>query len=263
MKLEGPYQKYVMGKSPSHSSTSLLSSNFSGIDQKTLLSILEAYGAVKDGKIASKAISEGLVDTCGKKGLWNLDKVHNLLKKNGMSGLKRVYANQTLTIPPSRDFSTLSVIASHFDTSATTVGKWMDELGMRDKEGLPLEKYIKSGMATVVEMQKPGKKKQYTKFGKWNLHATVEKLRDEGGHPLDFDYEKSLKGKGRNSDVKIDTVDSRVSDFCKEFTRLYNSKDRQCLNLVAKTPRGILERAEIKLQRPGFFLMNKYKRKFS
>lgn len=262
MELEPPIKKHLLGKLPTHSSTKNLASNFKGYSDEFMVKVLESGGYLEKGRFTMKARNSGLVDSCESKALWNLSLLQELLRSEGLKA-DRAYVNQELPVNPSVDpvYTGLAQIGVHFEVSGPTVGKWMDKLGLREENSLPKEKYVKDGLAVIAEMTMPGKKKQTKKFAKWDLYRVVPML-VEAGHPLDFNYEKSLKGKGKNSDVKVTGIDLRVKEFCKEFVSLYNAKDRQALKLVDKTPKLILNRAEDKLKKPGFFSEDRYKRRF-
>lgn len=256
--LPPPVSQYLSGKLPTHSSTQSLESNFKGLPPGFLLSILEQQGLVADGKPVRRAVEEGFIDVCAKDALWNLDKVSALLAKGGLKPV-RAYANQKLPpIEPTPRFGSLTTVSTYFNVSEIQVGRWLDELGLRDNKE-PTKDVIKSGLAQVIVM--PGKKNKGRSYVQWEVPRTVKVLHD-AGHPLDFDFQKSLKGKGKNSNVEVTTVDGRVKEFLEEFIPLFNARDVKVKTLVAKTPTGIKARAEERLGKPGFFSQKHWEQTF-
>lgn len=259
--LEAPINRHILGKTPTHSKSASLASNFKGLDQTALRFILaKASYLSAEGKPTQTALKAGLLDKCEKFFLWNLDAVEKELRKLGALATRQ-FANQKL--PPIESFEpvwvNLSTLGSYFNASGATVGKWIGELKLKDREGMASESTIERGLATVVEMSAGANKTR--KINQWNLRPMQEMLM-KAGHPLDFDYEKSLKGKSKNSDVAVTSIDSRVDEFTKEFMKLLKdpAMKSQLQSLVKRTPKIILKRAESKLQKPGFILEGKYLR---
>jgi hypothetical protein len=254
-KLAGPLVKYTSGAFPSHSSSITLASNFKGLDANALRFILFKEGWVTDkGGPTKKAATDGLVDALDGKALWNLKEVEVRLASLGNS-FERAAVNQELKIPASNEplWVNLGTIASYFSVSANEVGKWLDKLGLRDEEKMATTDAMERGLATIVEMSSGAGKNQTRKINHWNLQD-VQKLLLEDGHYLNFDYEASLKGKGRNSDVKVETVDDRAKAFAREFTTVFKDKSRrrELPELIRKTPKIILKKADELIGRPGF-----------
>lgn len=268
-RLEPPVKRYVLGKLPSHSSTMKLHENYADVGVAKIMSSLTKAGYLTpDGKPTRKAFTDNVAEVCEKNMLWNLDAVTNLLVSDyGSRASRRVYVNQNIPLEPSLDpkFVAMSVIGSYFNASSVKVGKWLNELGLRDEEGLPSKEAQDRALARVetMETRSNAGKKSTRKFGLWNLYEIVTMLHREG-HPIDIDYESTLKGKGKNSDVTVQTgIEPRVNEFIKAFVPLYNAGDKECMRLVMKSPTLIKKRAEEKLGKPGLFTKNLYKNRLS
>lgn len=265
--LEPPVKQYLLGKLPSHSDTAHLADHFHGLSATSLNAVLQSGGYIEStgGRVKplESAVSSGLIDKCGKVYIWNIEAVAQVLAKAGLK-VKRQYANQTLKIPNDGTFVSLSDIARHFNQPSTVVGKWLEEAGVR-KHGKATEWAYKNGLAksnSFKQTTNANKKKSVT-YDKWNAYRTVKLLMSKG-HPLDFDYQKSLKGSGKNSEVTVSNdMEKRVSAFLGEFVPLYNGKDASIHRLVAKTPTAILKRAEKRLGKPGFLLKETYRQRFA
>lgn len=261
-KLSPPYRKYILGARPTHAVTDNIHEAFEGITLELMHSLLKSKGYLSENKKPTKkAVNDGLIDACEGKALWNLEAVSLFLKSGGMNP-KRANSNQSFEISYEGDkFVTLTVLSSYFNNTPAEVGRWLTKLGYRGKDGLPSKEWVKKGLAQIGETKIMGK--QTKKVSLWELKQTMDIL-ISNGYILDFDYEKSLKGRGRNSDVKVDSIDSRVDQFLREFVPLYNGKDSLgTRRLVSKTPKAILLRAEKKLsQKEGFLTMGLYNRRF-
>lgn len=252
-----PAKRHTSGKLPTHSSTKNLSINFAHLDQTSLMSVLQSCDVVDaHNKPQKQAVQHELVDRCGKIFLWNLENLEKFLV-NAHLTVKRCYVNQEPPVKNSMEptWANLTTIGTYFNVSATQVGKWLDELDLREQGGLPNKYSTDQGLSQVVEMSAGGKKTR--KIAQWDLHLIIDLLMNEG-HPLDFDYSKTLSGKGKNSAVEVSSMDSRARSFAKEFTNLYNERSQDCKDLVRKTPKPILEKAEDLLKKPGFILDGKY-----
>lgn len=260
-KLEPPIKRYLTGRRPSHSSTADLSKNFKNLDPNALLFIFNKAGYLtEEYKPTKKAVEDGLIDSCEKKVLWRLDKVEEKIKESGMN-VERQSVNQEIKDNTGGEpkFVGLGVIATYFNTTANQIGKWLDELDLRDDEKMGNQTAMDKGLATVVEMNADSAGKKTRKIAMWDLILTQEILL-EAGHELDFDYEKSLKGKGKNSDVKVSTIDERAKEFAKEFTSMFKnpSTRKQCPVIVRKQPKLILKKAEELMKKPGFLTNDTY-----
>jgi hypothetical protein len=254
-KLAGPLAKYTSGAFPSHSATASLASNFKGLDPNALRFILFKEGLVTEkGGPTKKSAAEDLVDALDGKALWNLKALEERLTALGNT-FERAAVNQELKLASGSEpvWVNLGTIASYFSVTANEVGKWLDKLELRDDEKMATNEAMERGLATIVEMSSGAGKNQTRKINHWNLHE-VQKLLLEDGHYLNFDYEASLKGKGRNSDVKVETVDDRAKAFAREFTTIFKDKARrrELPGLISRTPKIILKKADELIGRPGF-----------
>lgn len=260
-KLEPPIKRYLTGRRPSHSSTADLSKNFKNLDPNALLFIFNKAGYLtEEYKPTKKAVEDGLIDSCEKKVLWKVDAVKEKLHELGMT-VERQSMNQTIKDNTGGEpkFVGLGVIATYFNVTANTIGKWLDDLDLRDDEKMGNSEAMDKGLATVVEMNADTAGKKTRKIAMWDLVLTQEVLL-EAGHELDFDYEKSLKGKGKNSDVTVTTIDDRAREFAKEFTQLFKNPEtrKQCSVIVRKQPKLVLKKAEELMKKPGFLTNDVY-----
>lgn len=261
--LEGTIRKYTTGKLPSHSRTADLGEHYAGLSKATMLSVLTAAGLLKDGKPTKRATAAGVVDECQRAPLWNLDMLASYLSTNAGMRPTRIYANQKLPSPAANEeerWGALTTVATYFNVSAQQVGKWMDDLGLRTEAGEPSARAADENLGKVITTptKRYGKHRTYTQ---WDVVAVV-RLLHEAGHPLDFDYEASLRGKGKNTDVTVTSIDARVQSFLESFVPAYNAGDASCQHLVSKTPKPVLKRAETRLNKPGFFTRGTYREKF-
>lgn len=260
-KLTGSAARYTSGAYPSHSAHSKLASNFEHMDANALRFILRKRGWVTDtGSPTKKAAADGVIDALGGQPLWNLKELERILTENG-DRLTRKPVNQDLPEPESAEPSwvNLGTVGSYFSVSASIVGKWLDQLELRDADKMGSKDAADQGLCTTVEMSTGQGKNQTRKITHWNLYA-VQKLLMEAGHLLDFDYESTLKGRGRNSDVEVDTVESRAKAFAKEFTTIFKdkAKRRELPELVRRTPKPIQRKAEELIGRLGFITEGVY-----
>lgn len=258
--LAPPLKRHTSGAYPTYSLTSTLHSNFRGLQPEALRFMLQSSGHMSaEGRPTKKAASDGLVDACENKALWNLDKLHKLLAEAG-NRLERAPVNQVFKGSGSFEpqWVNLGTLGTYFSVSSTILGRWLDELGLREDDGMATKDSLDRGLATVVEMSAGGKNKT-RKITQWNLEPTIEILM-EAGKLLDFNYEASLKGKGRNSDVQVETVESRAREFAKTFSTLFRhpTERRSLPELVKKVPKPIQKKAEELLKRPGFITENQY-----
>lgn len=244
--LQPPFKQYLLGKSPSHSTTLFLHDNFVGMTQENISSILSSFGYIKNNKPTQKALDDELVDICERKVLWNIHKCMNFFIKIGLN-VKRKYANQTIPDIDPSTFVTLSVVATHFNVSAATIGKWIDSLHLREN-GVPRKDLIKQGIVVESSFKDATTRKTRT-FFKWNCLWLVEKLVQEG-HPLDFDYMKSLEGRGKNSDVHISHMSDRIIEITEHFIHLYNSGNhKEARRFVQQQPSSVIRQVEDKLHK--------------
>lgn len=257
--LTPPVNRHITGKLPTHSSSVKLASNFKDLDKNALLFILNKAGYMSvEGKPTKAAAEAGLIDRCEKSALWNLEKVSETLTALGQH-TERAYVNQELPEYASMEpiWVNLGTLGTYFNATAKTVGKWLDDLGLKDDEGMASGEALDQGLASVMEMNAGGKKTR--SINHWNLRLMQEKLM-AAGHPLDFDYEKNLKGTGRNSDVEVTSIDGRAREFAKEFLKLFKdpATRTQSIDLVRKNPTLIVKKAEVLMKRPGFISSGEY-----
>lgn len=260
--LEGPVKRYTSGAFPTHSETGKLAENFKNMNPLALQFMLHKEGWMSEaGKPTKKAAEAGLVDRCVNSALWNLKTLQERLEALGNT-LERQAVNQELKEPKGTEpsWANLGTIGTYFSASATIVGRWLSELGYRTEDGMATDEALEEGLATNFEMATGQGKNKTRKITHWNLYL-VQKILMEAGHPLNFDYEKSLKGSGRNSDVKVETVDDRARAFAKEFVRIFKDKEerRSLPSLVSKTPKIIQQKAEELIGKPGFITRESYK----
>lgn len=261
-KLPPPILRHTSGAFPSHSSTMDLHKNFKNMDMNALGFImvkLEYFERVENNfKPTKKAVADGLIDACEKKALWKLDKVAEILSEQG-NEVERSPVNQELKAPKSLEpkWVNLGTIGTYFNVTANQIGKWLTELGYKDNSGEITEEAKEFGLATESEMNAGGKKTR--KIIMWDLYPTQKVLVD-AGHLLDFDYEKTLKGTGKNSDVSVISFDDKAKEFAEKFVELYKDKKRrpEIKSLVRRTPKPIQDKAEVLLKKPGLFSKEKY-----
>lgn len=256
--LEPPIKRYLSGARPSHSKTSEIANNFKNIDANTLATIFQAGGYFNgDNKPTQKCIEDGLIDSCDKKILWNLNVISETLEKAGVK-LERNAVNQEIVFPEDGEpvWANLGTIGTYFSVTANQIGKWLDDLNYREKN-MPTKDAMDAGLAILVEMNAGGKKTR--QVAHWNLHVVQQALVD-AGHELNFNYEESLRGKGKNSDVNVSAIDQRAADFAREFAKMYKNADTRenTKKLVKSTPLLIQQKAETLLKRPGFITKGEY-----
>lgn len=258
--LEPPIIQYLEGRRPSHSGTLRLHENFEGMDATALRFVLQKAGYLDaDGRVTQKAADENMVDRCERKLLWNLDKVQEVLTSMKLHAARKS-VNQELNLASSAEpkWVNQGTIATFFNVSANKVGKWLTDEGMKKGDTMTPEAFD-SGIGVVTTMNAGGNKTRNILM--WDLHRTIEFLL-ERGYELDRRSMEALKGKGKNSDVTLDTMDARAEAFVKEFMVMFrNPKERrECIRLVGKTSKGILMRAEKLMNKPGFFAKEEYRK---
>lgn len=258
-KLEPPMKKYLTGRRPTHSSSQNLHQNFASMDKTMMVNIMQAGGYMNnEGAPTRKSLDDGLIDTCERKALWNLDNVEKILLKAGLKPTRQS-VNQEIKVPEDGKprFVNLGTIATYFNVTANTIGKWLDALELRDSDGMGNEEAMDKGLATIVEMSAGPNKTR--KIAMWELVLTQEILL-QNGHELDFDYNKTLKGNAKNSDVQVSSIDERAKEFAKEFISLIKDPKRryETEKLVRKTPKPIVKKAEELMKKPGFITTGKY-----
>lgn len=255
--LKSPARRYTTGKLPSHSELETLHENFKQMPAAVVETVLKGKGYLSDaGKPTKRALSDKVLDVCDKRFLWRITAIESVLKEAGLTP-KRTYANQRIDSPKSNDptWVNLTTLATYFNATPATVGKWLDAQGLRESDGLPTKDAQDQGLGNISEMS-AGKKKT-RKIAMWESYRIRVMLRDSG-HPLDFDYMKSLEAKGKNSAVQVQTIDSRAEEFARGFVKVFKAGDRRKVqDFVGKTPKPILTRAEKLIKKPEGWLVNK------
>lgn len=262
--LEQPVKRWITGKLPTHSGTKNLHKNFKNIDEQKFYGILMKNGFINNlKKPTKKSLEAGLLDTCGKNAIWNLQKVEQLFVKAGVN-ISRQIVNQEISGDPNGipEWVNLGTIASYFNVTGTTVGKWLTKLDLRDKKGNANQKAIDSNLGNNDEItMKINGRKTTKKMTRWNLYA-IQELLLKNGYEMDFDYAKHLKGTGKNSDVKVTTIDDRAQLFMEKFTTTFkNTKLRKdCIRIVEKENKLVVKKAEELMGKPGFITKEEYKK---
>lgn len=180
----------------------------------------------------------------------------------------------------------LGTIGTYFGVGNVVIGKWLDHLGFRAK---PTMQKNESGAVDMLDMAREAQKKQIDGFiGKeptekafnmglartitvtnrkqqeidivqWNLDLCKAVL-VKAGHPLDTEHKMALKGKGKNSDVKVNGMDKRAQELYVEWAKLYNNPaDRwKIKKLFSGQPILLLNKVEELMQMPGYISNKKY-----
>jgi hypothetical protein len=258
--LEPPLKRHLMGALPTHSSTIKLADNFKGLHPDALRFILLKAGYLNEaGSPTKAAVAAGLIDTCERKALWRLTAVASFLESEG-NAAERAYVNQEVEpITGDPRWVNLGTLGTYFNVAGPTVGKWLDALDLREDDGMANVMALEGGLASTAEMNAGGNRTR--KITQWNL-GPVRELLLEAGHPLDRSYDALMKGKGRNSDVTVSSMEARAKEFAKEFIRLYNDRGTraECVPLVRKTAKPIVKLAEDLLKKPGFISTEAYRK---
>lgn len=286
MQLPPPLADHIGGDRPTHTSLAGLSERL-GTPPEKLADVLTKLGYLSPArKATSLAVSHGLVDTCEGKLLWRIMKARELInlpsQKSTTPGSRQTSAS-VRTEPALVDLDT---IGTYFGVSKIQVGKWLDALGLRAMPTLetkpdgthdmldvarqeqqrqsagfiakePTEKALESGVAKIITVT--GKKDKTFDITKWNLDLTKAIL-VKAGHQLDTEHKWALKGKGKNSNVKVNGMDKRAQELYVRWARLYNDpKTRwQCAKLFRGQPAALLELVEQKMAMPGYLTEGKY-----
>ena len=259
-KLAPPVKRYLMGKLPSHSSTQKLADNFKSLQTDTLFHVLNTTGYLSvDHKPTKQALIDGLVDVCENKLIWNLNHVQTKLEEFGLTLERQIVNQEVANNSDEPKWVNLGTIATYFNVTANTIGKWLDELGLRDDNGMGNSAASEQGLCTVTTMNTGVKKTRNITM--WNLYPVQQALVD-AGHELDFDYEQTLKASGRNSNVQVTTIEERAHETAQEFTKLFKNPNtrKQTVELVQKTPKPVLQKVEVLLQKPGFLIDETYRK---
>lgn len=260
--LVGPLKYHVSGAFPKYVELPILFTAFSSLGPEAVKYILQKEGWLSpENKPTKKAARFGLLAKAEGKYLWKVDTVKKELENLGNTA-ERKPLNQDLPPLPSDGeprWANLETLGTYFSVSSKVVGQWLDELELRDEEGQASQDAVSDGLATFFEMA-TGQGKRTRKITQWNLHLILERL-TANGHYLDFNFEKTLKGRGRNSDVSVETVDQVALRLAKEFIRLYKDpvEFRKLPELMDRESKFMQEKIETILKRPGFITTGEYK----
>ena len=294
MKLSPPASQYTEGAAPSHSSWKTLPGYLKLWSAEEVVSLLkQGQYVTAEGKIAKKAMEEGLVDTCEGKGLWHVKKTTKALLALTRKPSKPKPAAKPASPPPAQRpagpvWTDLENIGTYFGVGKNKVGTWLDQLGLRGykprqvnesgdldmldianeskekfRAKVPTELALERGFAQVETIDykgKGGKDKSFEKYS-WNLEM-VKAVLVKNGHELDTERKLLLKGKGRNSDVKVESLDDRAKVLYGEWKKLHsNPKTRaSSWDVFKKKPRPLLIRVEMLMGRPRYLQDEVYKR---
>lgn len=284
MRLDPPFQQYLEGEKPSHSSLPNLHRFIKAWSQDDIVDMLRHSGFVDENtKTLKKALTTGVADICEQKILWNLFEVKKaLIAQNQIEIQRRATEEAARQKKISREprWVDLHTIGTYFGVSNIVVGKWLDQLGLRETPTLeknssgsvdmldvanqakkkqaqgfigkqPTEKALEMGVAQSLQVMNH-KKKEITIY-KWNLDL-CKSLLVKAGHPLDTERKTLLKGKGKNGDVSVLTADDKAEQLVAEFKKaIKNGKTKyRALSVFDKQPKVILLKCEKLLNKPGF-----------
>ena len=203
--LTGAVAQYVRGKAPSHCGSATIVRAFN-IPEDTTTSILESLGFMNGGKPTRAAVDAGLVDRWRDKALWRVDAVLEKLWE-GVPAVERVVLNQEVPVVGEGRFVNTTTIGTYFNVSGVVVGRWLKEAGVRDPDtGVPTREAVRSKLAQVSTVETGAGRKD---FVVWDLQRVLVLLAGEG-RVFDYDYGKTLVGRGRNSDVVTMTVEEKA-----------------------------------------------------
>lgn len=287
MKLDGDPSQYLKGKTPSHSTLSDLEKHVKAWDQEEIVKLLTRVGHLSDGKMTKQAIKTGVVDVCAGKGLWNILEVKKaLISANQIVTQERASAEARKAQSSEPAWVDLGTIGTYFGASNVTVGKWLDRLGLREQPKLsvnesgshdlldvarqaqekqasgfigkqPTEKALQMGVARKITVT--NRKKKEIEITQWNLDLCKTVL-VRAGHALDTERKYMLKGKGKNSDVKVLTADDRARELFNKWKSLHSnpSTREKSWEVFAKQPNVILTRVEALMNKPGYLTEKRY-----
>jgi hypothetical protein len=285
MKLEPPALQYLEGDSPSHSSLTRLSGNIKALDQEEIVKLLTNAGHLNsDGKPTKLAAQAGVIDICDKKILWNLLETKKALvaqnKVEEQARARKEEARRRQAEDTGPKWVDLGTVGTYFGASNIVVGKWLDQAGLRAKPKLeknesgdydmldiarqeqqkqitgftgkqPTDKAYAMGLARTLKVT--NSKKKEIDIVQWNLDLCKAVLVN-AGHKIDHDRKLLLKGKGKNSDVKVLTVDDRAKELYSKWKTLKSQgKAREAELVFAKQPSIILDKVEVLMNNPGYF----------
>lgn len=285
MKLDQPIETYLTGDNPTHTALSRMSTHAKAWTQDEIVDMFKIAGYLDpEGKVTKHAVQSRLVDSCGGKVLWNL-----LESKKALVAQHRIKeqargATEAARLKKLEDsepkWVDLGTIGTYFGASAVMVGRWLDKLGLRiipkmetnesgsvdmldiarakqsEQQGQfvskkPSDKAFDSGLARTLTVT--NRKKQEIDLIQWNLEL-CKTLLVRAGHDLDTERKMTLKGKGKNSDVKVITVDDRAKELYAKWRKLYNDPKtrKSSWDVFNKQPKPIILKVEALMNRPDF-----------
>lgn len=289
MKLDPPAKQYLTGSNPSHSSLANLANHAKAWNDEEILDLLTKSGYLEAGKVTKLALHRGVADICEGKVLWNLLETKRALitaakvqdQKKSAEALAR---NKRVSSEPA--WVDLGTIGTYFGVGNVVIGRWLDALGFREKPRLavnesgahdlldiarqaqekqasgfigkqPTERALETGLARKLTVT--NRKKQEIEITQWNLDLCKAVL-VRAGHELDTERKSLLKGKGKNSDVKVVTADDRARELYLKWKKLHNAPSTRAKSwsVFASQPTVILVRVEAMMNRPGFLTEKRY-----
>lgn len=291
MKLSPPVSQYISGSNPSHCSLSNLYKHITSRSDSSLRQWLKDNGYISESdKTTRKALEDGLVDSCDGKVLWNIFKVKQFIKRemNKAIALEEKKSSTAKSSVPDlgEAWVDLEIVGSWFGVSKIVAGRWLDELGLRalpqieknesgdydmldmsnqakqkQSQGfiskLPTEKALQRGLARKLTVMKKDKE---IEIYQWNLELCKAVL-VKAGHQLDSQHKMALKGKGKNSNVKVSGIDKRAQELYVEWAKLYKDPKNKwkIKSLFRGQPAILLEKVENDFMKmPGYLTSEKY-----
>lgn len=295
MKLPPPLDAHLRGTPPTHGSLASLGRHLARPQEEVTAFLRQEEYLTTEGKITRRALVDGLVDTCEGKPLWRVARVRSFLEahKPSEGGKTSVRPSATAakrgTTPPVRTepaWVDLDTVGTYFAVGKVQVGRWLDQLGMRaapevernergevdmlamanqakEKQAKgflskePTERALQAGVARKLPLVgKGGKEFEVTQ---WNLDLT-KALLVRAGHELDTEHTWALKGKGRNSNVKVGGVEARARELYSQWAKLYKDpRERWRIpSLFRGQPTALLELVEAEMKMPGYLTSGRY-----
>lgn len=296
MKLDGPVEQYLAGKNPTHCTYENISKNVKAWDDDDVKRMLTNAGYLNEnGKPTKLAAQKGIIDLCEKKVLWNILEVKKamIIQEQIEYGKRaaRNAAKEKKIVETGPKWVDLLTIGTYFGAGPVQVGKWLDQIGMREKPKIkktssgnidmldvarqkqddqakgkfgggkvPSQKALDSGVARVKTVT--GRKNKEFDIVEWNLEL-CKALLVKAGHKLDTERKMMLKGKGKNSDVKVNSIDDRAKVLYGEWLKKYNDpiwRDR-AYEVFNGQPKPILVKVEALMNKPGYLTRKEYLKK--
>jgi hypothetical protein len=290
MKLEPPITQYLTGPTPTHSSLNKISSYVKAWSQEEVEQLLKkAEYLTEEGKPTKGAAQKGIIDLCEGKVLWNLLEVKRALVGQNQVEIQAKAAAESARqarIKSEPAWVDLATIGTYFGVGNVVIGKWLDELRLREKPSLqinesgafdlldvareaqqkqangfigkvPTEKALNMGVARKLTVM--NRKQQEIEIVQWNLDLCKAVL-VRAGHELDTEHKMALKGKGKNGDVQVITADERAKDLYNKWRALHaNTRTRSdSWKTFAGQPTILLVKVEALMNRPGFLTRKLY-----